>query len=134
MDVKTKVSLYTITPDGYTTMDCEAIDYSASENALTIECQEIQQLYTALNMIDAARAEALREIETVHIYLDECYINDPDQGRAVPLVDRVVLLVSRWAKADGEATRLRDENRQLKATLAIQAAEHWALLEKTGDW
>jgi hypothetical protein len=98
MNVNTKVTLYAITPDGYSTMDCTTVDYSVSENALTIECPEVQQLTTALHMIDAARAKALAEIEEVHRYLDECFINDRDEGRAVPLIDRVVLLVSRWAK------------------------------------
>jgi len=94
MDVNTKVTLYTTTPNGYKTMDCTAIDYSVSENALTIECPEVQQLTRALHLIDEARAKAVAEIETLHRYLDECFINSRDEGRAVPLIDRVVLLVS----------------------------------------
>lgn len=68
---------------------------------------EVAQLRTALDLIDAARAKAVNEIETMHRYLDECFAFAPDEGRAVPLIDRVVLLVSRWAKADGEVERLR---------------------------
>jgi hypothetical protein len=76
----------------------------------------------------AARAEAAEaEIEELHQYLDECYINDPDEGSAVPLIDRCVLLVSRWAKADGEVARLRDE-------LAEVQHDYMALVEKTSDW
>ena len=63
MDVNTKVTLYVITPNGYKTMNCRAIDYSVSENALTIECPEVSQLNTALSLIDAARANALDEVE-----------------------------------------------------------------------
>ena len=109
MDVKTKVSLSYTTPDGYTTMDCKAIDYSASENALTIECQEVQQLHTALNLIDAARAKAVAEIETLHRYLDECYVNSPDERRAVPLVDRVARLLSQLAEAQAEIEAAQNE-------------------------
>jgi hypothetical protein len=66
------------------------------------------------------RAEAAEvEIEEVHRYLDECYVNDPDEGRAVPLIDRVVHLTSRWAKADGEAERLREDVRILRGTLGL---------------
>ena len=50
---------------------------------------------------------ALQEIETVHRYLDECYVNDRDEGCAVPLIDRCVLLVSRCAKDGNEVARLR---------------------------
>jgi hypothetical protein len=55
---------------------------------------EVQRLHTALAAIDATRAQAIAEIEALHQYLDECFVNAPDQGRAVPLIDRVVLLVS----------------------------------------
>jgi len=126
MDVKTKVSLSYTTPDGYTTMDCKAIDYSVSEDALTIECPEIQQLHTALNRIDAARAKALREIETVHQYLDECYLNDPDEGRAVPLVDRVARLVSQLAEAQAEVERLRAAARALYDSFHAEEESYWS--------
>jgi len=105
MNTDTQVTLYVITPDGYSTMDCTAVDYSVSENALTIECPEVQQLTTALHLIDAARAKAVAEIEEVHRYLDECFINDRDEGRDVPLIDRVVLLVSQIARNSGETSR-----------------------------
>lgn len=75
---------------------------------------EVARLNRALAMIDEARAKAVSEIEAVHQYLDECFINAPDEGRAVPLIDRVVLLVSRWAKADGEVTRLNTALRALQ--------------------
>ena len=55
---------------------------------------ECERLRTALNLIDEARAKAVAEAETLHRYLDECFVNNPDEGRAVPLIDRVVLLVS----------------------------------------
>ena len=99
---------------------------AASARAEAAEA-EMAQKTTALNLIDAARAKAVAEIEALHQYLDECYINNRDEGRAVPMIDRVVTLVSRWAKADGEAERLR-------AQLAELSAQHMALVEKTGDW
>lgn len=58
---------------------------------------EVAQLRTALDLIDAARAKAVNEIETMHRYLDECFAFAPDEGRAVPLVDRIVRLVSMLA-------------------------------------
>ena len=74
-----------------------------------------------------ARAEAAEaEIETVHVYMDECLIGNPDQGRSVPLIDRCVLLVSfltrdhevealsrRADAAEAEVARLREARAKL---------------------
>ena len=72
-----------------------------------------------------ARAEAAEaEIEAVHRYLDECFVNDPDEGQAVPLIDRVVLLVSRIARDGGEANRLRAEVATLEALILDANQRH----------
>jgi len=53
MNVNTKVTLYTIIPLGYDPIDCTAIDYSVSENALTIECAEVDRLITRAEAAEA---------------------------------------------------------------------------------
>ena len=86
MDVKTKVSLYTTTPDGYKTMDCKAIDYSASENALTIECQEIQQLIDRVARLVSQLARTEAECERLLEVLTNIgnYAHDASTGPTVP--------------------------------------------------
>ena len=89
---------------------------------------DVVRLTTALNLIDEARAKAVAEIEEVHRYLDECYINSPDEGRAVPLIDRVVLLVSRWAKDEAAELELSQE-RFMRQAAEAEAARLRAALE-----
>lgn len=85
---------------------------------------EVAKLTTALNLIDAARAKAVAEIEEVHRYLDECFVNAPDEGRAVPLIDRVVLLVSQIARDSAEVERLRAQ--LLEARTEYRDSEDYA--------
>ena len=85
-----------------------AADLGVAERERDAAQADVARLTTALALIDEARAKAVAEIEALHRYLDECFINAPDQGRAVPLVDRVVLLVSRWARAEGEADNWKE--------------------------
>lgn len=76
----------------------------------------IDMLYALQDRLEAARAE----VDEVHRYLDECFVNDPDEGRAVPLIDRVVLLVSQIARDNGEAASLAGPEKSSRA----QDAQH----------
>lgn len=47
--------------------------------------------------------ERLRaEIAQCHIYLDESYVNDPEEAEALPLLERVVDIVGQLYKAQAE--------------------------------
>jgi len=82
------------------------------------EPSPIDMLYALQDRLEAARAE----VEEVHRYLDECFVNDPDEGRAVPLIDRAVLLVSRIARDGGEVEALREQVEWRKTQLEIANA------------
>ena len=61
----------------------------------------LQELHNERMLKDQWTRRALAAeagVETVHQYLDECYINDPDDGRASTLFERVVRLAADAAK------------------------------------
>lgn len=89
----------------------EAAELELSQERFMRQAAEAEnaRLHVALEAIDAARAKATAEIEAVHQHLDECFVNDPDEGRAVPLIDRVVLLVSQIARDNGAVAQLREQ-------------------------
>lgn len=63
MNANTTVTLYTKTNLGYDPLDCNVIDYSPSENGLTIECAEVDRLIT---LVEASqlRIESLKTMLT----------------------------------------------------------------------
>ena len=89
---------------GYKDSDLASLSETLRNRNAALEA-ESSRLIAAMVLIDTARAQAAAEIEEVHRYLDGCFVNSPDEGRAVPLIDRVVLLVSQIAS--GDAARLR---------------------------